>query len=82
MQLRLVRPRRRQRPVKGGRQYLAAGLIAEIEREVDRASARFRVSRSFVIAVALADYFGIEEQERFIAQPRSGRVVEFRTKAG
>lgn len=26
---------------------------------------RFQVSRSFVIAVALADYFGVEEQEQF-----------------
>jgi predicted transcriptional regulator len=32
----------------------------EIEQEIRRAARRFQVSRSFVIATALADYFGIE----------------------
>jgi hypothetical protein len=50
----------RQTPVKGGRVPIGAGVIGEIRREVERLAARYGVSRSFVVAVALADQFGIE----------------------
>jgi hypothetical protein len=65
---------RRQRPVPGGRDPLPACVLGEIRREVERTAARFRVSRSFVIAVALADYFGIAEQEQFSEPQRLRRV--------
>ena len=35
-------------------------IEGRIEQEIVRAAQRFDVSRSFVIATALADYFGIE----------------------
>lgn len=59
---------RRQKPVRGGRKRLSASFIREIEREVERTAARFHVSRSFVIAVAVADSLGVEDQESFISQ--------------
>jgi hypothetical protein len=57
---------RRQRPVKGGRESLPSCVIKDISREVERLSREHRVSKSFVIAVALADQFGIAEQETFL----------------
>jgi hypothetical protein len=58
---------RRQRRVVGGRTPLPACVIDEIYEEVERQARKFGVSRSFVIAVALADQFGIEEQEKYVA---------------
>lgn len=55
----------RQKPIKGGRQPLPACVMKEIWNEVDRQARRFRVSRSFVIATALAHTFGIEDQEDY-----------------
>jgi hypothetical protein len=57
---------RRQRPIKGGRQPLPACVIKDIKIAVDRLATRYKVSRSFVIAVTLADVFGIDEQERYV----------------
>ncbi len=59
-------PIRRQRPVRGGREPLPSCVIGEIYQEVERVAAKFHVSRSFVIAVALAETFGIEEQESYL----------------
>lgn len=59
-------PFRRQRPIKGGRHTLPACVIKDIADMVEKTSKRFRVSKSFVTAVALADYFNIEEQETFL----------------
>jgi hypothetical protein len=56
----------RQKPIKGGREPLPSCVIGDISREVERLSRKFRVSKSFVIAVALADQFGIDEQETYI----------------
>lgn len=55
----------RQRPVKGGRDALPSCVIHDIKDEVERLARKHRVSKSFVIAVALADAFGIDEQERY-----------------
>ena len=41
------------------RKNVGAGVSREIERAINRTTARFAVSRSFVIAVALAEQFGI-----------------------
>lgn len=60
---------RRQKPVKGGRTPLPACVIQDISDEVARLSHRFGVSKSFVIAVALADQFGIAEQETYLHTP-------------
>jgi hypothetical protein len=62
---------RRQRPIKGGREPLPSCVIKDISREVDRLARLHRVSKSFVIAVALADQFGIEEQETYLGEPKS-----------
>lgn len=60
---------RRQKPIKGGRQSLPACVIKDISREVEKIAREQRVSKSFVIAVALADQFGITEQESYLPQP-------------
>jgi hypothetical protein len=56
----------RQRPVKGGRSPLPACVLKDIYDAVDRRARKFGVSRSFVIAVALAEVFGITEQETYV----------------
>lgn len=63
---------RRQAPIKGGRIPLPACVIKDISQEVERRAIRFGVSKSFVIAVALADAFGIEEQERYLPHSKGG----------
>ena len=45
---------------------VSACLMEDIERHITATRKKFNVSRSFVIAVALADYFGISEQETFM----------------
>lgn len=62
---------RRQRPVKGGRQRIGGSVLREIDRAVARTAERFHVSRSFVIAEALADIFGIVQQERIADDKRT-----------
>jgi hypothetical protein len=57
--------RRRQRPIKGGREYLSPAVLRETWTEVERLAARHNVSRSWVVATILADAFRIEEQEDF-----------------
>lgn len=68
---------RRQRPVRGGRKALPACVIKDISTVVERTAKRFNVSKSFVIAVALAEQFGIEEQETYLP----GSVVRFKKRA-
>jgi hypothetical protein len=60
---------RRQRPIKGGREALPSCVIKDIYQEVERLAHRHHVSKSFIIAVALADQFGIDEQESYLPQP-------------
>ncbi len=55
---------RRQKPVRGGRQPLPATVLKDIYRRVDDEARRHNVSRSFVIAVALAHAFGVKNQEQ------------------
>ena len=71
---------RRQKPVKGGRTPLPACVLHDISTHVERLARQHGVSKSFVIAVVLADAFGIEEQERFYKGP-SGVVAPFRKRA-
>jgi hypothetical protein len=52
----------RQPPVKGGRQPVSSALLREVERAVRREMTRWNVSRSFVIATAVAHALGVEEQ--------------------
>jgi hypothetical protein len=49
---------------EGPRQPIGAAVAHDIERAIEREMQRYRVSRSFVIAVALAYTFGIELDER------------------
>jgi hypothetical protein len=62
---------RRQRPVKGGRHPLPSCVLHSIAREVEKRAARYRVSKSFVIAVALADVFGVADQEHYLPQSKA-----------
>lgn len=64
---------RRQKPIKGGRESLPSCVIKDIQRAVEREAHIHNVSKSFVIAVVLSSFFGIEEQETFY-QPRLRRV--------
>lgn len=53
-----------QKSVKG-RKQVSARVLGEIRKIVERESERFDVSKSFVISVALADYFGVKNQEKY-----------------
>ena len=61
---------RRQRPSKGGRVPLPACVLRDIQHEVERCAARYGVSRSFVVAVALADAVGVDDQEHYLPKVR------------
>ena len=67
----------RQPGVKGGRDALPSCVLHEIERAVQRKADEFSVSRSWVVATILADYFQINEQVSCFTIRRKG---EFGTK--
>lgn len=54
---------RAQQPVKGGRLRLSPCVLRSIEHAVADDARRFKVSKSFVVSVALAAVYGIKEQE-------------------
>lgn len=56
---------RRQKSVRGGREPLPSCVIKEIRNAVEREADRYGVSKSFVIAVRLAESFGIYKQEKY-----------------
>lgn len=67
---------RMQRRIKGiKRQPVHSAFIEEIERAVQREMRFFRVSRSFVIATAVAHALGVDEQEDYRPNPRRKRKV-------
>lgn len=55
----------RQKPIRGGRQLLPSCVLKSIERAVESRATQYSMSKSFVIAVALAEVFGIDEQEHY-----------------
>jgi hypothetical protein len=57
---------RRQKAIPGGRDSMPACVIKEILDCVRRESLRYNVSKSFVVATIVADFFGIEAQEHYI----------------
>ena len=42
------------------RKPIAGAVLREIDERLEETCRRFRVSRSFVVAVALAEFFGLE----------------------
>jgi hypothetical protein len=66
---------RRQRPVKGGREALPSCVVKELKRAVEWEAHHYNVSKSFVIAVRLADTFGIDI-ESYVEVPRKLRRVK------
>lgn len=54
-----------QKPTKLPKRNMSCRGVQRIERAVEQTAAKFDVSKSFVIAVALAEYFNIKEQERY-----------------
>lgn len=54
-----------QKRTRRPRARLNATTLDTIEAEVRKTARRFGVSRSFVIAVALAEHFGIKDQEQY-----------------
>jgi hypothetical protein len=69
-----VNKSRHQPRVKGGRARVSPSLLHEIDFEVAKMAHRFGVSKSWVIAVALADTFGIKEQADYHESRRLRRV--------
>jgi len=70
-----MKPTKRQKPFKGGRLALPSCVLPKIRAVVEREARFFGVSKSFVIAVALADIFGISEQEHYAeSKPKLRRV--------
>lgn len=59
--MRIQKPLKHARP----RKQVSGRIIKEIQLYVEAASKEFKVSKSFVVSVALADFFGIKKQERF-----------------
>jgi len=69
-----------QRRIKGYiRTPYHTAVIDAIERAIEKECARYNVSRSFVIANALAYTFGIKT-ESYI--PKEKKVVKFKSKVG
>ena len=54
---------KRQKPVIGGRDSLPSCVIKEIKREVEKDSHKFRVSKSWVVAVILAEHYKIQIED-------------------
>ena len=79
--IRKPKPFRRQRPYPGGRLFAVAGLIPEIEVALQSEMDRYHVTRSFVIANALAYVFRIEEQEHYDTVQDSGKLKRTRRRA-
>lgn len=69
---------RHQKRVGYTRPQLGACIIKEINERVNYTAIMNNVSRSFVIAVALAEYFGIDKQERFHEPNRKTKTTEKR----
>lgn len=67
-----MKAKRRQSPIKGGRTPLPSCVEVKIWAAVDKMAVRYHVSRSFVIATALADQFRIEVQEHYYGDGKSG----------
>lgn len=60
----------RQKPIKGGREPLPSCVIKDIQRCVEHEAIKYRVSKSWVIATIVADFFGIEEQISYVPQSK------------
>lgn len=60
-----MRPPRRQKPIRGGRDAVSGSVIKELRRRVEREAVRYNISKSFVVAVALALYFKIDLGEHY-----------------
>jgi hypothetical protein len=71
----------RQRGVKGGRTPVASGVIRDIEHAIAAEQRKYGVSRSFVIAVALGAFFGIDEQETYRDREREPLRLVSRRRA-
>lgn len=67
---------RRQKAFKGGRIPKHASLLPEVVEIIDTEARRFRVTKSFVVATALNDYFNVRSQERYdeLDRPKLRRV--------
>jgi len=65
---------KRQPRIKGGRSRLSPTVLHEIDWEVSKMAVRFGVSKSWVIAVALADTFGIKDQPSYHESRKLRRV--------
>ena len=63
--MKIFRKYQRQSPVGYRRNSVGTALIHETEDKIMHTCRKFNVSRSFVIAVALAAYFGINKQEPY-----------------
>lgn len=73
---------RRQRPIKGGRDYTFAALENRIYRAAEKEASAYGVSKSWLIATILADALGVDldKADRYDSKPEHVMVVKFRQK--
>jgi len=71
-----VRRKFRSQPrLKGAsRDPLGSAVLHSIREAVTREAHKYAVSRSFVVATILADFFGIGEQIRYQTERRQGEI--------
>jgi hypothetical protein len=72
-----------QPPVKGGRLAMPSCVIDAIEHEASKIAARYKVSRSWVIAATLAAAFGFEDQPSYLtaeAEAEKARLLKEQKK--
>jgi hypothetical protein len=69
-----MKRQKRQPRVKGGRARLAPSVLHEIDVEVTKVARQFGVSKSWVIATALAEVMGIKDQADYRETRKLRRV--------
>jgi hypothetical protein len=67
---------------KGSRTPVGSSFMGQLERAVQAEMRRFKVSRSFVIATAVAHVLGVDEQANYRASDhKRGRVLRMVRRA-
>lgn len=54
-----------QKPVRGGRKSISAGVVKTVEQRVERDAIRYNCSKSFVVNTILARYYHVVIEERY-----------------
>lgn len=54
-----------QKPVRGGRKRVSAGVVKQIEQRVERDAIRYNCSKSFVVNTILARFYHVVIEEHY-----------------